>query len=796
VLWRYISTVDNGSTIVVTCPDDTITFTIATENAVLKEANSLRAHVQDDNGHWYVYSGMMFNYGTAQTGMSGNDYSRQVITGNWSWYPLNSANNTNASNITTALQDTTIADPTTGSWVDDLVIPANVGVDGFAADGAVHVEPGTSAVANGSDVCEGYSNNCSETGSVGSYLESSSARTLAEQITVAEDSEIITMRTFITGSPASVKVGLYTDDGSGDPDELIGSFQLTSPSNGWSAWTALSYESGFSSLITAGNYHVAHSIPGGGVNLLSRELSGGGGINKRNADMPTSWGTTDTVYSSNLNGVQIKYQNVNYLPVTKLTFDRTRYNQPVLIHEQGLRTGTTASPTEHLVGYWKCDDNAASATVAAEVGAAATWKNVSDGSDRNTNTANDSVDGVRGTALDTQDGAGYIAMPVGSGTIHDNDFLIKGSILVTVIPELDYNEAGDNYLWYMRQDNSNRIRLDYASSSWRLVITWGGISTTLVSSASYSANSDIQKPIHVLCSWDADQDYTMISVDGIIDVVANAGSPTSSHPGQFNVGCNQNRGDTFDGVIDEIKTYDGALLPYGAYFTGNGSVDTDLAHDDVTAFIKGDESNSESLKIGTGTITVTNATQGTDVAGNANSAFLFDASGEYVEFPCVDGTNIDNSQGNISFWFISDGSPTTFNGFFDHTSSSYSALCLNKGTSDNYEFQLHINSEFLYPSISTDIYDGNWHFIEFMFRDTDNYLALRIDGTIEWSTTEEAWTAPALSSGNILIGNIGNYSGNHASGRICNFTITNNPNTPQIPTIMGKPVHVPLIEVE
>jgi hypothetical protein len=135
----YISTVDNGTTIVVTCPDDTITFTIATENAVLKEANSLRAHVQDDNGHWYVYSGMMFNYGTAQTGMSGNDYSRNVITGNWSWYPLNSANNTNASNITTALQDQALT--SSPDAVTDLVIPDTIGSSGFASDGALHVEP-------------------------------------------------------------------------------------------------------------------------------------------------------------------------------------------------------------------------------------------------------------------------------------------------------------------------------------------------------------------------------------------------------------------------------------------------------------------------------------------------------------------------------------------------------------------------------------------------------------------------------------------------------------------------------
>jgi hypothetical protein len=95
--------------------------------------------------------------------------------------------------------------------------------------------------------------------------------------------------------------------------------------------------------------------------------------------------------------------------------------------------------------------------------------------------------------------------------------------------------------------------------------------------------------------------------------------------------------------MNVVKLYDGALLPYGAYFTGNGSVDTDVAHDDILALVKGDESDSDSLKIGAGTITVTNATHsGPGRTGWLTARFRVDATSEVVSIACV-GWNIDLS---------------------------------------------------------------------------------------------------------------------------------------------------------
>ena len=71
--------------------------------------------------------------------------------------------------------------------------------------------------------------------------------------------------------------------------------------------------------------------------------------------------------------------------------------------------------TDHLLCHLKCDENAASPNLNDETtnNADGTWSNISDGSDRDTDTAGDSVQEIgRGRNLDTQDGAGYIDVQI------------------------------------------------------------------------------------------------------------------------------------------------------------------------------------------------------------------------------------------------------------------------------------------------------------------------------------------------------------------------------------------------
>jgi hypothetical protein len=563
----YISTVDNGTTIVVTCPDDTITFTIATENAVLKESNSLRAHIQDDNGHWYVYSGMMFNYGTAQTGMSGNDYSRNVITGNWSWYPLNSANNTNASNITTALQDTTIADPTTGSWVDDLVIPANVGVDGFASDGALHVEPS------------------------------------------------------------------------------------------------------------------------------SKEA--------------------------------------------EFTNDITRHKQAVVFEDPHIYTGDTVSgATDHLVGYWPCDDNAASTTIVASVGSNGTLQGGDNTEDK------DNADAVQGTSLLMNGTDDYLDFDSALGDLADTD---KFTVSFWFKPNFAYNVGSDEGIFEI-SDGTDVVQLEYNATTDNFILTVNLTSSATISTSAYTSDAELQRWHHCMIAIDASQEVAVLVMDGQVVGVDNTAQAWGSTPNEFTIGYD---GNSYGPVyVDNVVLYDGALLPYGAYFTGNGSVDTDVAHDDILALVKGDESDSDSLKIGAGTITVTNATHGTGPDGVADSAFQVDATSEIVSIACVDGTNIDNDQGQISFWYRSLGAPVSaYCNYFCH-SSGYRKLTLDRSASDTSTRFFIGDSEASFTT--TDFNDDNWHYITAAW--STNFRELFVDG-VSQGTSTTSFTPDALSSGTLVIGN-------------------------------------------
>jgi pyrimidine operon attenuation protein/uracil phosphoribosyltransferase len=53
----------------------------------------------------------------------------------------------------------------------------------------------------------------------------------------------------------------------------------------------------------------------------------------------------------------------------EFTNDITRHKQAIVFEDPHIYTGDTVSgATDHLVGYWKCDDNAASTTIVASVG--------------------------------------------------------------------------------------------------------------------------------------------------------------------------------------------------------------------------------------------------------------------------------------------------------------------------------------------------------------------------------------------------------------------------------------------
>jgi hypothetical protein len=306
---------------------------------------------------------------------------------------------------------------------------------------------------------------------------------------------------------------------------------------------------------------------------------------------------------------------------SKYTIDRTRIRPNTVIHDWPFQYGTVASPTSILLNHLKMDDNAANNTLDAVVGPDGTWHLVSDDSARNTDNDSVAADNFRGRALDTQ-GTAYGQLAFGSGTVHDNAFYKKGSILIKATPQFNYDVGVSQYLFNCYVNATDYFGFGYrqGSDQFRCWFEWGD-SNIDVDSRVFTDNYSLQRPMVFLISWDSDKDMVLLALDGQVENISiDSTALSSSHPTQFNLGLKL-KAEHLEGdiIIDEIKTFSEAVLPYGAYFIGNGQgllADIDNPHADLCFFW---DAQSVNAKGGTNL-----ATSKTGTLGSANTGGAWD----------------------------------------------------------------------------------------------------------------------------------------------------------------------------
>jgi hypothetical protein len=447
------------------------------------------------------------------------------------------------------------------------------------------------------------------------------------------------------------------------------------------------------------------------------------------------------------------------------------------------------------------DDNAANNTLTAEVGPDGTWHAVSGGGSRNTSNDSVAADNFRGRALDTQDGTAFGKLAVGSGTVHDNDFLVKGSILIKITPQFNYDDGSNQRIITLSFDGSNYMVFEYLQSSDILAMScnWNGTNDTIYYPA-FTEDYSLQRQMVILLFWDADKDIFGLALDGqMASFDTKAETPTTSHPVYFYLGSDESATVPGDIIIDEIKTFSECLLPYGAYFIGNGEVDTSVAHSDIQVFLEGDETNSDSLPIGSGTITISGATQGTGVDDAANSAFEVDANAEYVYFPAYDTYNFNESAGLIAFWYKETTGPSAWGRFFEQyfagqSGEHFGLMRGNLDTTIAFRHDYSGSSPTTYYNFTsvTNVFDGVWHWIAIRWDQPNSYRELLIDGISQEIVTSAFTVEDMSNSGGIMYIGSRQAADQNIGGLIDKFFVTNNPYTPEIPTAFGKPLHLPL----
>jgi hypothetical protein len=456
------------------------------------------------------------------------------------------------------------------------------------------------------------------------------------------------------------------------------------------------------------------------------------------------------------------------------------------------------------------DDNAANNTLTAEVGPDGSWHAVSDDSARNTSNDSVAADNFRGRALDTQNGTGYGKLAVGTGTVHDNDFLKKGAVIFKIAPEsFGYDDAANQVIFDLYQGANDSIILRYNATNddFELVIKWGGTTLTL-DTAAYTENYSLQREMSFIAAWDSDKNFGLLAQDGqVIEVGSNTGTPTASHPSVFSIGALNDRTTPGDYIIDEIKTFSEALLPYGAYHIGNSDgllAGIDNPHADLTFFWDCQASGSGAAKGGANlatdyTVTLNGSaaiTSGAALVGT-NGLDIVGSDGTHsASVPIASADIIDGRKGSVGIWI----NPQTFTAALDYFlcfGNDSNNLSVTFNSTDYVYCVYEANNSTKTVTGTTDFTSltGKWAYIRFDWADADNgsFIRLKVNGVEEDfdSTVTESFTNPSSNTLYIGASRLGDNSTDSFIGRVF---ISNNPNTPEIWTAMGKPLHVPLID--
>jgi hypothetical protein len=498
-----------------------------------------------------------------------------------------------------------------------------------------------------------------------------------------------------------------------------------------------------------------------------------------------TWSASDEM--TNISFALTEGGGSSILPI-KFTLGQIEHKPNIVLHDFPYKTGST----DYLIGHWKCDDDAANSTVVAATGDDANWEVNSTGVDRNTD--NDSVNG----ALDTK-GLYNIIPPFGIGTIHDNAFLKKGCIIIEVTPQFEKAVASNQYIFSVARPASNNfVELSYRAlgDEFRFYVMWNGtISMVLLP---VSSDLELQQSYVFTCWWDESTDTLGLVINGkIIDVVTNTGTPNTNPPSQFVIGASGANLYPSDYIIHNIKTINTPILPYGAYFTGNSGttqLDDGMYHKDITFYSDCESLTADSI-IGDASLT----SDGALVTGLVGTyAIEHDNNGDNTTWIVAEGTHFDFDKGCVGFWI--NMSSITANGeifrFYSSASESDNRIDLRPSSSIQYRLTYQRNgaSLFAYKAMTlAGENDGLWHWWQIKWDFENEVLELWKDNILFTDGIFGSWPTVGGTDPDRFALGYGYGSASTVGLKYDQVYITNNPNTPQIPTANGVPIDMPIV---
>jgi len=466
------------------------------------------------------------------------------------------------------------------------------------------------------------------------------------------------------------------------------------------------------------------------------------------------------------------------------TADINRVGHLDVIEDPPIETGTVGSATDHLIEHIKADDNAASSVVVATVGNNGVWQ-AADETARNTSNESISTDIDRGTGLDTTDT--YLIDH--SVTVYDNAYFKQGTKQIWFTPQFGYDDGADQTIWSLYVDAGDYIQITYdaGNDAYELRVSWGA-TLVILSGPAYTESDTLQQLTFIQASWDSDENLCQLVINGeVVDNDTNTGTPSASGAAYVMTGadCVTDADGTAqlpaDIYIGDSKAIDGMLRNEGAYFTGNGAVDTDHAHEDITFLWQG----ADATPIGTD---VTNDGGDYSTDGPIGTK-AFDNSDAGDNASAATSGNISAAEGSMSFWF----KPNSALGADCTLFYADAAFKVWWDDSDN-DVVFTYNTDVLNMTTAFAAGDTLWHHVEIKWKASDS-LYINIDGLVT-SLLTGVDSAPTLDATMFFTADDADGT-NRADVLMSDVMITDTMGTPQIPVILGSgPIHVPIRGVE
>jgi hypothetical protein len=392
---------------------------------------------------------------------------------------------------------------------------------------------------------------------------------------------------------------------------------------------------------------------------------------------------------------------------------------------------------------------------------------------------------------------GHYKISTSSAIINPN----KGSINLWFQMGFDPNtDTGDYTLINLTDGSSdNTIDVYFLPGGDRFHANFNKSGESTLYLQSNDNSTDVMRPnewYNMHLAWDSEKDFASFNISGIDMGEALARKWNFDYPDNMFM---ENRigeawwgGWNWKGMIDEVKIYSEAILPFGAFYTGFEE-NNDYAHADPSLLFYWD-AETANANLPSGKIPTANGAISLSDEKNITGAktLKVESSCDNYSFTANNGDIIDKNQGSVGFWVFPTGAAQNNYFRFYIDSSNFMAIMHTNPSDHTIWVRWDYGGSSVYANgTAGDLKINAWNWIKVTWDTTAGELKLFINGRQSGSTAAIGAMTGAVASVDIGDGTCDWTSTTYLD----QIFITNNPASQEISTAFGRPLNIPLLTV-